>query len=95
MLLTRYKKSLPNSLQNLIYKKIKIKELLSKVPELTKKMPEFFKYIMAIICPGLKDFMERYDDIYRLFFGILFIISFWFIFELLVKKIMKSIKNKK
>ena len=79
----------------LLYKKIKIKELLSKVPELTKKMPEFFKYIMAIICPGLKDFMERYDDIYRLFFGILFIISFWLIFELLVKKIMKSIKNKK
>jgi len=79
----------------LIYKKIKIKELLSKVPELTKKMPEFFKYIMAIICSGLKDFMEIYDDIYRLFFGILFIISFWLIFELLVKKIMKSIKNKK
>ena len=79
----------------LLYKKIKIKELLSKVPELTKKMPELFKYIMAIICPGLKDFMERYDDIYRLFFGILFIISFWLIFGLLVKKIMKSIKNKK
>ena len=79
----------------LLYKKINFKELLSKVSELSKKIPEFFKYFLAIICSGLKDFMERYDDIYRLLVGLLCIMSFWIIFKFLMKKIMKKIKNRK
>ena len=77
----------------LLYKKIKLKELLSKVSELFKKVPELCNHILSFIGQGIDDFMERYDDINRLFFGILCIICFWFIFKTLMKKLFKRQKK--
>ena len=76
-----------------LYKRIKLKEILAQISELFKKAPEFGNYILSFIGQGLDDFMERYDDINRLFFGILFIISFWFIFKTLMKKMFKRQKK--
>ena len=76
-----------------LYKRIKLKEILTQISELFKRVPEFGNYILSFIGQGIDDFMERYDDINRLFFGILFIISFWFIFKTLMKKLLKKEKK--
>ena len=76
-----------------LYKKIKLKEILTQISELFKKVPEFGNYILSFIGQGFEDFMERYDDVNRLFFGILCVISFWFIFKTLMKKLFKRQKN--
>ena len=79
----------------MIYKKIKLKEILCQASKVFKKIPEFFNYIFSLISNVLEDFMERYNDVTRLLLGILCIMSFWFIFRLLMKKIMRRRKNNK
>ena len=77
----------------LIYKKLKLKEILLKASDLIKKIPEFFKFILSYFSEGFEDFMERYNDIYRLLVGIISIICFWFIFKLLIRKLFKRQKK--
>ena len=79
----------------LLYKKIRFKEIYSKVAELFKQIPEYLNYIISYIGSCLGDFMERYGDISRLLVGIVFIITFWFLFKFFMKLIMKRRKNKK
>lgn len=76
-----------------MYKKIKIKEILSKFSELFNKVPEFCNYVLAFFGQGIDDFMERYGDINRLFVGVVCIISFWFIFKSLMKRLFKRQKK--
>ena len=76
-----------------LYKKIKIKEILLKISELFNKVPDFCNYILGFIGQGIDDFMERYSDINRLFVGVVCVISFWFIFKSLMKRLFKRQKN--
>ena len=76
-----------------LYKKIKIKEILLKISELFNKVPDFCNYILGFIGQGIDDFMERYSDINRLFVGVICVISFWFIFKSLMKRLFKRQKN--
>ena len=76
-----------------LYKKIKIKEILLKISELFNKVPDFCNYILGFIGQGIDDFMERYSDINRLFVGVVCIISFWFIFKSIMKRLFKRQKN--
>lgn len=77
----------------LIYKKINLKEIISKCSELFKHRPRFLEYICSFIGACVEDFMERYNDLYRLLVGIICLICFWFIFKLLMKKFMKKGKK--
>ena len=77
----------------LIYKKINLKEIIAKCSELFKHKPRFLENICSFISACMEDFMERYDDIYRLLVGIICLICFWFIFKLLMKKFMKRRKK--
>jgi hypothetical protein len=76
-----------------LYKKIKIKEILLKISELFNQVPDFCNYILGFIGQGIDDFMERYSDINRLFVGVICIISFWFIFKSIMKRLFKRQKN--
>ena len=78
----------------MLYKKIKFKEILDKASQLLKKIPGFFNNILSLLGAMFEDFMERYNDINRLFIGILCIITFWFIFKLIMKKIFQRNKSK-
>ena len=77
----------------LIYKKINLKEIIAKCSELFKHRPRFLEYICSFIHVCFEDFMERYDDLYRLLVGIICLICFWFIFKILMKKFMKRRKK--
>lgn len=77
----------------LIYKKINLKEIIAKCSELFKHRPRFLEYICSFISTCVEDFMERYNDLYRLLGGIICLICFWFIFKLLMKKFMKRRKK--
>ena len=77
----------------LIYKKINLKEIIAKCSELFKHKPRFLEYICSFISACFEDFMERYNDLYRLLVGIICLIFFWFIFKLLMKKFMKRRKK--
>ena len=70
-----------------------MKEILYKASLLFKKIPEFFQFILSYFSEGFEDFMERYNDIYRLLVGIISIICFWFIFKLLIRKLCKRQKK--
>ena len=78
----------------MLYKKIKFRDILDKASQLLKKIPGFFNNILSLLGGVFEDFMERYNDINRLFIGILCIITFWFIFKLLMKKIFQRNKSK-
>ena len=77
----------------LIYKKINLKEIIAKCSGLFKNKPRFLDYICSFIGSCVEDFMERYNDIYRLLVGIICLICFWFIFKLLMKKFLKRRKK--
>ena len=79
----------------LVYKNIKMKEIIVKINQIFKIIPEFFDYIGSNILSGIEDFMERYDDIYRLFAGITIIIVLWIVFRLLFNKMKNKITGKK
>ena len=76
-----------------LYKKIKLKEILSKLSQLCKQTPEFLKNILSYIGIEFEDVFEEYDDANRLFFGILCVISFWSIFKSLMLKLVKRQNN--
>ena len=74
----------------LLYKKMNLKELLVKISEYSKLIPGFFSNIFSAI---LEDFMERYNDTYRLLIGIIIIIGLWFLIKIHFKAFMKRKKN--
>ena len=47
----------------MLYKKIKFKEILSKVSQIVKQFPGFIEHIFSLLGAGLEDFMERYSGI--------------------------------
>ena len=77
----------------LLYKKINLRELLSRCANLFKFKPGYLKSICSFIGACIEDFMEKYDDIYRLLAGIIGLIFFWFIFKFIMKKIIKRRKK--
>ena len=77
----------------LLYKKINVKEIISKFVYLVKVIPGFFSNIFSVFCVGLADFLERYDDIYRLLAGIILLICFWFLFKMLMNSCIKGKKK--
>ena len=78
----------------LLYKKMNLKELFSKISGLAKLVPGLFNNIFSIFSGGLEDFMERYNDVFRLLIGLIIFISLWFVAKLYIKKYMKIKINK-
>ena len=74
----------------LLYKKMNLKELLVKISEFSKLIPGFFSNIFSAI---LEDFMERYNDTYRLLIGIIIIFGHWFLIKIHFKAFMKRKKK--
>jgi hypothetical protein len=74
----------------LLYKKMNLKELLSKICEFSKLIPGLLSNIFSSI---LEDFMERYNDVYRLLLGIIIIVGFWILVKIHFKAFMKRKKN--
>ena len=72
----------------LVYKKIKVKEIIEKLSLIFKIFPEFGNYIASNVLSGMQDFMVMYDDINRLLAGIFIFIIFWFLLKLIMKKII-------
>lgn len=72
----------------LLLKKINLKTLLSKISKLG-----FLNNILSIFAVGFVDFMERYNDVYRLLIGIIVVICLWFVIKILIKCFMKARKK--
>ena len=72
----------------LLFKKINLKTLLSKISKLG-----FLNNILSIFAVGFVDFMERYNDVYRLLIGIIVVICLWFAIKIHIKCFMKGRKK--
>ena len=72
----------------LLLKKINLKNLLSKISKLG-----FLNNILSIFAVGFVDFMERYNDVYRLLIGIIVVICLWFVIKFHIKCFMKGRKK--
>ena len=72
----------------LLLKKINLKTLLSKISKLG-----FLNNILSIFAVRFVDFMERYNDVYRLLIGIIVVICLWFVIKFHIKCFMKGRKK--
>ena len=69
-------------------KKINLKTLLSKISK-----EGILNSILPIFASGFGDFMERYNDIFRLLIGIIAVICLWIIIKIHIKCFMKGRKK--
>ena len=69
-------------------KKINLKTLLSKISK-----EGILNNILPIFSSGFEDFMERYNDIFRLLIGIIIVICLWIIIKIHIKCFMKGRKK--
>ena len=69
-------------------KKINLKTLLSKISK-----EGILNKILPIFASGFEDFMERYNDIFRLLIGIIAVICLWIIIKIHIKCFMKGRKK--
>ena len=69
-------------------KKINLKTLLSKISK-----EGILNSILPIFASGFEDFMERYNDIFRLLIGIIAVICLWIIIKIHIKCFMKGRKK--
>jgi hypothetical protein len=69
-------------------KKINLKTLLSKISK-----AGILNNILPIFASGFEDFMERYNDIFRLLIGIIAVICLWIIIKIHIKCFMKGRKK--
>ena len=69
-------------------KKINLKTLLSKISK-----EGILNNILPIFASGFEDFMERYNDIFRLLIGIIIVICLWIIIKIHIKCFMKGRKK--
>ena len=69
-------------------KKINLKTLLSKISK-----AGILNNILPIFASGFEDFMERYNDIFRLLIGIIIVICLWIIIKIHIKCFMKGRKK--
>ena len=69
-------------------KKINLKTLLSKISK-----AGILNKILPIFASGFEDFMERYNDIFRLLIGIIAVICLWIIIKIHIKCFMKGRKK--
>ena len=76
----------------LLYKCQKLREMLLNI---LKAVPDFFKGLLGIFGADIEDFLERYNDIFRLLGLIIMIIFLWFLFRMLLKFVSKLMKKKK
>ena len=79
----------------LLYKNAKIREFLMNCLKRLTIIPEFLKSLLGIFGPGISDFLEKYNDSYRLLGFIIILFSFWLVFRLLMKFIIKLMKKTK
>ena len=75
----------------LLYKCQKLREMLLNI---LKAIPNFFKGLLGIFGADIEDFLERYNDIFRLLGLIIMIIFLWFLFRMLLKFVSKLMKKK-
>ena len=75
-------------LSYLSLKKINLKTLLSKISK-----EGILNNILPIFASGFEDFMERYNDIFRLLIGIIAVICLWIIIKIHIKCFMKGRKK--
>ena len=75
-------------LSYLSLKKINLKTLLSKISK-----EGILNSILPIFASGFEDFMERYNDIFRLLIGIIAVICLWIIIKIHIKCFMKGRKK--
>ena len=69
-------------------KKINLKTLLSKISK-----AGILNKILPIFASGFEDFMERYNDIFRLLIGIIAVICLWIIIKIHIKCFKKGRKK--
>ena len=75
----------------LFYKCKKLREILGNT---FKALPSFFGGIFKDLGIDIKDFLEKYNDSYRLLGLFIMVIFLWFIFRILFIYVRKSIKKK-
>ena len=73
-----------------LYKSKKIKEMIIK---LLKFIPNFFKGLFGMFGKEIEDFLEKYNDAYRILGDILIVIGIWIVFKLFMK-LGKKLINK-
>ena len=75
----------------LLYKSKKLREIIIN---LLKEIPNFFKGLFGIFGKDVDDFLEKYNDSYRLLGDILIILGIWIVFRLLMNFLKKLLKKK-
>ena len=79
----------------LLYKNAKIREfLVNLIKKVCSFMPNFFKGLLSMFCNEMNDFMEIYDDNYRLLGAIIGFIILFFILRILVSFVVKKMRGK-
>ena len=58
-------------------------------------IPDFFKGLFGVFGGEIEDFLEKYNDSYRLLGFIIMLICLWFILRLLFKSVVKLFNKKK
>lgn len=76
----------------LLYKSRKLRNFFIN---LLKMIPDFFKGLFGVFGGEIEDFLEKYNDSYRLLGFIIMLICLWFILRLLFKFVVKLFNKKK
>ena len=79
----------------LLYKNAKIREfLVNLLKKVSSFVPNFFKGLLSMFGIGMNDFMEIYDDNYRLLGAIIGFIFLFFILRILISFVVKKMRGK-
>jgi len=79
----------------LIYRSKKVRDMILNILKVFNIVPELLKGFLCIYGGEIEDFLERYDDMFRLLGYFISIIFAWVIFKLLMKFVAKIWKRKK
>ena len=79
----------------LIYKNINTRQFLLNLLNKLKMVPDFFRGLFGCFMNGIDDFLERYNDTYRILGFLIALIIFWIIIRLLIKFMIKIYKKRK
>jgi hypothetical protein len=79
----------------LLYKNAKIREfLVNLLKKVCSFVPNFFEGLLSMFCNEMNDFMEKYDDNYRLLGAIIGFIILFFILRILISFVVKKMRGK-
>ena len=79
----------------LLYKNAKIREfLVNLLKKVCSFVPNFFEGLLSMFCNEMNDFMEKYDDNYRLLGAIIGFIILFFVIRILISFVVKKMRGK-